>query len=442
MKKKVLIATLGCKVNQYESAAFKAGFENEGFEVVTSNTPADIVVVNTCAVTGSAGAQSRQVIRKFLRKNPDATVVITGCYGELLGEAIQQEKELAGRDFLVIGNSKKDVLVAETLNSKRESSPFILGDIGKSKTVCHLPLQRFGQRSRAYLRVQDGCESFCSYCIVPYTRGPSRSVALKDVLDQARIFADQGHREIVLTGIHLGHYGKDLRPRENIATLLDRLTLSTPQVFYRISSLEPLEITDELLILMQDRPNIQPHLHIPLQSGHDVILKKMNRRYTTDQFREVILRSLDQIPNLALGIDILAGFPGETDEQFQEARDFLETLDFTYLHVFPYSVRPGTSAASMPDQVPKHIKERRVAILRELSENKRKIFYKKHLGQTRTVLIERKRDSQGRLKGFTDNYIDIRFEGPDALLGDCTRILLVSLHEDFVIGKRIEPNES
>lgn len=429
-------------MNQYESAAFKAGFEDAGLEVIATGNDADIVVINTCAVTGNAGAQSRQSIRKALRNNPLARIVITGCYAELCGEDFKKEKTLQDRDYLVIGNSKKDKLVDVSLDLRASSPQLIMGKIRKAEKICHLPVKRFGQRSRAYLRIQDGCESYCSYCIVPFTRGPNRSLPVTEVLQQAQIFAEAGHREIVLTGIHLGFYGRDLQPFEDIVSLLDKLTRTTPHTLYRISSLEPLEITDELLMLMKERTNIQPHLHIPLQSGHDAILKKMNRRYTTAQFKEVISRCRQQIPDLAIGIDILAGFPGETDEFFSQARKFLEELDFTYLHVFPYSVRPGTQAALYQEQVAKSIKDTRVAILRDLSENKRKSFYSKHLGQTRTVLVEGQRDEKDRLKGFTDNYIAVRFKGPDSLLNSLAHVHLISLRENYIIGERITPHES
>ncbi len=251
--KKVLITTLGCKVNQYESAAFKTGFEDAGLTVVAGNGQADIVVINTCAVTGSAGAQSRQAIHQALRKNPGAEIIICGCYAEIAAAELAQDEELQGRTYTIIGNSKKDQLVRQALIGSTDTAKILLGDIAHAKEICRLPVRRFGDRVRAYLRIQDGCESFCTYCIVPYTRGPSRSLPLAEVIDQAKIFAGEGHKEIVLTGIHLGNYGKDLQEKPTLVALLDTLTLATPQVAYRISSLEPLEIDTALLALMQKR---------------------------------------------------------------------------------------------------------------------------------------------------------------------------------------------
>lgn len=439
---KVFIATLGCKVNQFESASFKSGFEERGMAVASTSEEADLIVINTCAVTAGAGAQSRQTIRHALRLNPTAEIIITGCYAEIAAKELADAQELVGRTFSLVGNSKKDRLVAGALTNLPGTREIIMGSIDDARDICRLPVRRFGDRSRAYLRIQDGCESFCTYCIVPYTRGPSRSLPVNEVIEQARIFTDEGHKEIVLTGIHLGYYGNDLTGNDNLLSLLDKLTLATPETSYRISSLEPLEISESLLSLMQERKNIQPHLHIPLQSGSDDILTRMNRRYTTDQFREVIDLCHKHLPDVAIGVDILAGFPGETDEHFTAAKNFLQSLFFSYLHVFPYSIRPGTVAADFKQQIPKKIKDARVAQLRLLSDEKKIAFYSNQLEQIRPVLVEGRRDSAGRLKGFTDNYIAVHFDGPDSLLNSITAVKLRFLKESIVIGERIEHHEN
>ncbi len=432
----VLITTLGCKVNQYESAAFKAGFEAAGLTVVARNGQADIVVINTCAVTGSAGAQSRQAVRRALRKNPAAKIIITGCYAEVAGEKLAEEKELQGRPYTVIGNSKKDELVSRAMAGGSMAGAMVLGTISEARQICRLPVRRFSDRCRAYLRIQDGCESYCTYCIVPFTRGPSRSLPVAEVIDQARIFADAGHREIVLTGIHLGNYGKDLPAKTSLAALLDQLSLATPAVAYRISSLEPLEIDDAFLTLMGERPNIQPHLHIPLQSGDDEVLARMNRRYTTEQFRQIIELCRKRLPDAAIGVDILAGFPGESDRHFEAGLAFVESLACSYLHVFPYSIRPGTAAAAFPDQVAKGVKEQRVAVLRKLSDARKMAFYQSQLGRTWPVLVEGRRDHTGMLQGFTANYIAVTFTGPDSLLHQVVPVRLLSLTDTCALGER------
>jgi len=440
--KKILITTLGCKVNQYESAAFKTGFEDAGYTIAASDEKADIVVINTCAVTANAGAQSRQAVRHSVRANPGAHIVITGCFAETGAKKLSQEKELLGRKYSIVGNSKKDSLVQNALKNKEERQQVDLGFILEKKEICHLPVRRFGDRSRAYLRIQDGCESYCTYCIVPYTRGPSRSLPRAEVIKQAKLFGSEGHKEIVLTGIHLGLYGRDLGQGEDFISILDELSSITPEILYRISSLEPLEITDALLSLMKCRDNIQPHLHIPLQSGNDEILSRMNRRYSTAEFYEIIAKCNETLPDGALGIDILAGFPGETDYHFNSSLAFLETLDFTYLHVFPYSIREGTVAAEYGDQVTKKTKKSRVTILRKLSEQKRDIFYKSQVGKKYPVLIEGQRSRDGFLKGFTSNYVAVKFQGPDSLLNNITRVKLLSLEKGHVVAERERNNES
>lgn len=440
--KHVVITTLGCKVNQYESASFQTGFAAAGYTVVKSSKDADIVVVNTCAVTARAGAQSRQAVRRAIRANPGARIIITGCYAEIAATQLAEMEELHGREYAIIGNSVKDRLVPTAIGYDDNLQRMLLGSIDSAQEICRLPVRHFGDRTRAYLRVQDGCESFCTYCIVPYTRGPSRSLPVDEVLSQAMVFAEEGYREIVLTGIHIGHYGRDLAGRPDIASLIDQLSARTPEVRYRISSLEPTEISPRLLGLMRERANITPHLHIPLQSGDDEILARMNRKYTTAQFRTVIETCLAALPNAAIGIDILAGFPGETDTHFANTRDFLASLDCTYLHVFPYSRRPGTAAAEYPDEVGKQLKDQRVAELRLLGEEKRDTFYRRQLGSTLPVLVEGKRDGDGLLQGFSDNYVPVHFHGSDNLKNSVVGVRLTTLDGQQVTGEVTSDDES
>jgi len=440
--KQVIITTLGCKVNQYESAAFHTGFVEAGFSVVKTGKDADLVVVNTCAVTAKAGAQSRQAVRQAIRANPRARIIITGCYAEIGAAELAGLDELSGRSYSIIGNSKKDCLVANATEDHAEFQQLLLGTIDSAREICRLPVHHFGDRTRAYLRVQDGCESYCTYCIVPFTRGPSRSLPQDEVLAQAKRYAEDGYNEIVLTGIHLGYYGRDLSPALDITSLLDRLTATTPEVRYRISSLEPTEITEQLLMLMKSRDNIMPHLHIPLQSGDDEILTRMNRKYTTTEFRTVVQQCRQYLPDAAIGIDILAGFPGESAEHFQRTKDFIDSLPCTYLHVFPYSRRPGTIAANFPDEVKKVSKEQRVAELRALSERKRDTFYRSQLGRILPVLVEGRRDRQGLLQGFSSNYVSVHFGGGDHLKNRVVHVLLQEHDGPQVLGEVRESNES
>ena len=433
--KNVFITTLGCKVNQYESAAFKTAFTEAGHRLVGPGDSADIVVVNTCSVTAKAGLQSRQAVRQAVRKNPQARILITGCHAEAAPRELEELEELQGREYVIIGNSKKDCLVPEALSDDRQVERILLGTIGSADKICDLPVKHFGDRTRAYLRVQDGCESFCTYCIVPYTRGPSRSLPFIKVLDQAKVFVAEGYKEIVLTGIHLGYYGKDLTDHGDIADLIDKLSSELPTARFRISSLEPTEITDRLLALMQERANLTPHLHIPLQSGDDEILEKMGRRYTTGEFRDIIDKVRSALPHCAIGIDLLAGFPGETENHFQSCLDFVSALDVTYLHVFPYSKRPGTVASGFKGDILKDVKHERVARLRGVSDGKKSAFYRSQLGRVLPVLAEGKRDQAGLLKGFSDNYVQVHFVGGDELINTIVDVRLLETDGNSVTGE-------
>ncbi len=430
--KKIAITTLGCKVNQFESASFINSFEDAGFEITKEN--ADVIIVNTCAVTNAAGSQSRQTVRQALRNHPKARIIITGCYVEIGCKELEQIEELQGREYQIIGNSCKDQLVSSVLQTDNSFDKLLLGTIGEAKDICRLPVRKFGDRTRTYLRIQDGCESFCTYCIVPFTRGPSRSLPLDEVMEQAKIFADAGYTETVLTGIHIGAWGKDLIGEDDFTHLMDQLSANFPEMRFRISSLEPIEITDELLHLVKTRHNIFPHLHIPLQSASDEILDRMNRRYTTSQFKNIIDKCHRAIPDLCIGIDILAGFPGETEKHFEDAYSYLQDLNYTYLHVFPYSIRPGTKASEFTDQIHGDIKTERVKRLRSLSDQKKMAFYESQLGKTLPIQVEGKRTSDGKLRGYTDNYVLVHFDGPDSLMRTTTTVNLLENNHSFVLG--------
>ncbi len=394
------------------------------------------MVINTCTVTGKAGAQSRQELRKALRNHPQAKIIITGCYSQMASDEILAMKELQNRSISIVGNGDKHLLVDLALQDS-EQPTISKADISTTSKISPLPVSRFGSRTRAYLRIQDGCNSYCSYCVVPYTRGPSRSLAIEEVLKQAKTFSELGYREIVVTGIHVGYYGADLADNVDISSIMEMLCSATPDIRYRLSSIEPLETSTKLLDVMRENHNFMPHLHIPLQSGNDEILLRMNRRYTTSQFREKLEFCREKMQDIAIGIDILAGFPGETNDQFEQSFEFVKSLDFTYLHVFPYSIRPGTPAAQFGGQVEKTEKNIRVKKLRGLGEEKKKSFYHRFIGSTRPTLVENKRSKTGLLKGFTDNYIPVSFAGSDALKKSIVRINLEKSAASGMLGKVI-----
>ncbi|MCF6291272.1 MAG: tRNA (N(6)-L-threonylcarbamoyladenosine(37)-C(2))-methylthiotransferase MtaB [Desulfobacterales bacterium] len=426
--KTVAVATLGCKVNQFESASFLSDFVEQGLEQVPFSQAADIYVINTCAVTAKAAAQSRQMIRRAQRANPSAKIVVTGCYAQVEPDTIREITR--GDCSCLVANHQKHHLVATALN---QTAPDFDPEIGREKEISPLRVKRFAGRSRPFLKIQDGCNNFCSYCIVPHARGRSRSLAPEAVLAQARQFVAAGYREMVVTGIHVGAYGRDLCPRVSLTGILEQLARATPGIRYRISSLEPSEISTELLRLMAETPALMDHLHIPLQSGDDIILKQMRRCYSTREFKEIVLAVRQALPAAAIGVDLLTGFPGEDEQAFYNTCELIDQLPVTYLHVFPYSRRPSTPAATMAGQVGKATRDERVAVLRQLGEKKKIAFYRSQLGTLHQVLVEGGRHRPGLLKGFSGNYIPVTIKGPAPAANQVLTVRLEKLLDDGTV---------
>ena len=431
MKKTIAITTLGCKVNQFESASFVTGFADADCEIVPFSGPADIYVINTCAVTARAGQQSRQLVRRAIRANPEARIVVTGCYAQI---AAEQLLEITDNPVCIVGNGNKHLLVETALLDDPPELIMLTGNIGLQKEICRLPVRRFRGRTRCYLRIQDGCNNFCSYCIVPYSRGRSRSLPKSAVLKQVEVFRDQGYREMVITGINVGKYGLDIDENETIYTLLDNLCSHFPDMRIRLSSIEPVEVDDRLIEIMAKNENFMPHFHIPLQSGDDRILARMNRRYTAEVFVGVIRKISSAFPNAAIGCDVLTGFPGEDEPAAENTFRLLQGLPISYLHVFPYSRRPGTQAASFKEQVNGKIKDERVRRLRKLDQKKRQAFYRRQLGTVHRVLVERRNTKTGMLQGFTENYIPLQFAGPSRLIRQVVPVCLDRIQDDQPIA--------
>jgi threonylcarbamoyladenosine tRNA methylthiotransferase MtaB len=425
-------------VNQCESASFNESFTEKGYEVTPFSQTADIYVINTCAVTAKAAAQSRQMIRKAQRTNPDARLVVTGCYAQVDPQKIE---EIVTGPVCIVGNANKQQLVAAALagtgscrKCNGDGKPEYFNEISAQKLFSHLPYKDFAGRTRAFLKIQDGCNNFCSYCIVPHARGCSRSLNPAAVLQQAAGFAQQGYKEIVLTGIHVGHYGLDLESGGNLFSILEQLTKQNPAVRFRLSSLEPGEVSPELLQFMAATDNFMPHLHIPLQSGDDMVLQKMKRRYTVADFTKIIDDCKTLLPQAAIGVDVLVGFPGEDDVAFSNTIELLKTLPVTYLHVFPYSRRPGTPAAGFADQVPEKIKKQRVAVLRELDHKKRVDFYSSQLGDLHRILVETVKGRDGLANGFTENYIPVQFKAKPVHGNQVVLVKLDGIADKKVLG--------
>lgn len=395
-----------------------------------ASSPADIFVINTCAVTARAGQQSRQLIRKIARNNPHARLVLTGCYAQT---APAELLSLAPASALtVIGNSSKHLLVQAAL---AEVPPaLVTAEISTVREISPLPVRRFNGRTRAVLRIQDGCNNFCSYCIVPYARGRSRSLPITAVLEQAHIFAEEGSQEMIITGINVGKYGLDLSEGEDIYSLLDILCREFPSLRIRLSSIEPTEVSSRLLAVMTAHRNFMPHLHIPLQSGDSRILSRMNRHYTAAIFAKAVVDIHAALPHAAIGCDILTGFPGEDDSAADSSFRLLADLPVSYLHIFPYSIRLSTAAASFADQVSAPVKNERAARLHRLDWEKRTAFHLRHLGTMQQVLVERKDGRSRLLKGFSENYIPVQFSGPACLAGTVVSVRLDEMKEGAVLG--------
>lgn len=406
---KVAVTTLGCKINQFESAAICESLGREGFQLVPFEDAADIYVINTCTVTAKTDAESRRLVRRALRRNPGARVVVTGCYAQV---APEQLGSLPGVT-LVVGNSEKRNLV-ELLKGVPPAK-VLVADISRERTAAGLVLESFAEHTRAFLQVQNGCDAFCSYCIVPYARGRNRSVPPGEALAGVRSFAVRGFREVVLTGIHLGSYGTDLEPPTSLLALLEAIERERLVPRLRIGSVEPNEVSDDLIAFLAASTTVCPHLHLPLQSGDDRVLARMNRRYTAAFFRDLVTRLVAALPDICIGCDVIVGFPGETDEEFAATRALVEALPIAYLHVFPYSRRPGTPAADMADQVDGAVIRNRAAALRAVADRKKRDYYGRFVGRELAVLVQES-TAEGELAGLTRNYIPISFAGERALI--------------------------
>lgn len=406
--KKIAITTLGCKINQFESAAMTQALEKDGFSIVPFSEPADIYLINSCTVTAKTDAESRRLIRRATRLNPDAKVVVTGCYAQMSGAEIL---ELPGVN-LVLGNSEKRDIVA-LLKEAGDEPKSVVSDIFQARSGEGTPLETFAEHTRAFLQVQNGCDARCAYCIVPFARGASRSVAPAEAVQGMAAFVAQGFKEIVLTGIHLGGYGLDLTPATDLLGLLKLAEERVPVNRVRVGSVEPTEVPPEMVAFLAGSEKVCPHLHLPLQSGSDAVLARMNRGYDTKLFRDVVHSLVQAVPDICIGTDIIAGFPGETDAEFEETYRFLDELPLAYLHVFPFSLRPGTPAATMKPQVQSRVIKDRAEALRLLSERKNHVYAGRFVGRDLQVLVQR--DAGGR-KGLSRNYLPVLVEDAESLV--------------------------
>jgi threonylcarbamoyladenosine tRNA methylthiotransferase MtaB len=430
---KIGMATLGCKTNHSDATSLAAELSAQGYTLIPFHQCADVYIVHTCTVTQKTDYQSRQLIRRAIAGNPRAQIIVTGCYAQVSPETL---RTIPGVDFIIgIRERHKIPGIIASEKKLREACLF------SSSVEERLPLEDgrsplFFERTRAYLKVQDGCNAFCSYCIVPYARGRSRSLPLPDVLAKAGELAGKGFKEIVLTGIHLGAYGEDLNPSLALLDLLQALERETPHIRIRLSSIEPREFTPSLIDFLAKSQKVCTHLHIPLQSGDDGILQRMNRTYSAAFFAALVNCLLGMIPELAIGVDVIGGFPGEDEKAFENTMRLLEDLPIAYLHVFPYSKRPGTPAETFPAQVPSQVIKARCQALRELGTKKQGLFYSAFRGKRVKVLVESKRDRESRcLKGYSRNYIPVLILGENEFINQELNIEITEVRGAKVFGK-------
>ena len=429
----VAFHTLGCKVNHYETEAIWQLFKDANYERVEFETNADVFVINTCTVTNTGDKKSRQIIRRALRQNPDAVVCVTGCYAQTSSAEIM---EIPGVD-IVVGTQDRHKLLDYIQQFQDERQPINgVGNIMKNRTYEELEVPYFTDRTRASLKIQEGCNNFCTFCIIPWARGLMRSRDPEKVVEQATQLVNSGYKEIVLTGIHTGGYGQDLK-NYNLAQLLRDLDTIEGLERIRISSIEASQLTDEVIDVIGNSNKVVRHLHIPLQSGSDDVLKRMRRKYTMAHFSERLTKLHQALPDLAVTSDVIVGFPGESEDEFQETYDFIVNHHFSELHVFPYSPRIGTPAARMDNQIDEETKNVRVHKLISLSNQLAKEYASKFEDEVLEVIPEEMGEEPHTLVGYADNYMKVRFEGDDSLIGQIVKVKIVKANYPINEGKAI-----
>lgn len=420
----VAFYTLGCKVNFYDTEAIWQLFKNEGYDQVDfDEQTADVYLINTCTVTNTGDKKSRQIIRRAIRRNPDAIVAVTGCYAQTSPAEIL---DIPGVD-LVIGTQDRDKILPYVREIQESRQPVnAVRNIMKTRVFEEMDVPDFADRTRAFLKIQDGCNNFCTFCIIPWSRGLSRSRESNSIVQQAHQLVHAGYKEIVLTGIHTGGYGDDME-NYDLTDLLWDLDKVEGLERIRISSIEASQIDDRMLDVIKRSNKLVRHFHIPLQAGDDTVLKRMRRKYTTEEFYNKMLRIREAMPDVAITTDVIVGFPGETDEMFRNGYELMKKIGFSEMHVFPYSKRTGTPAARMEDQVDEEVKNARVHELIDLSEQMQLAYAQQFVGQVLDVIPEgeaKGREGSGKLQGYSDNYIQLVFDGSQDMIGKVCRVKL------------------
>ena len=431
--KKVALHNLGCKVNAYETEAMQEILEQNGYEIVPFEEKADAYIVNTCSVTNMADKKSRQMLHRAKKMNPEAVVIAAGCYVQSAGEELLKDTSVD----ILIGNNEKVNLPSILENWGKEHKPLYVHDLTREHTYEELTLSHTAGHTRAFMKIQDGCNQFCTYCIIPYTRGRVRSRRLSDIVAEAGRLAENGYQEVVLTGIHLDSYGTDLEEHENLLTVIQEIAKIDGIKRIRLGSLEPRIMTEKFVAGLAAEEKLCPHFHLSLQSGCDATLKRMNRRYSAEEFRQCCERLRRHFDDPALTTDVIVGFPGETEEEFTATVEFLKDICFYETHVFKYSRRKGTKADQMPDQIPEQIKNQRSDVLLALTEKNSGEYRKKLLGRTVKVLLEEESTIGGTtyLTGHTREYVKVAVAPETAAAGEIIDVKVTGLLKDMVLGE-------
>jgi len=412
--------SLGCKVNTYEIQAIKELLNEKGY-IESHDDKCDVFIINTCAVTQVGEQKSRQMIRKSISKYPNAITIVMGCYSQLHPEIVES---IEGVD-IVLGTSNRSKIV-EFLEDfiKNNSQIVCVNKENRNEEYECLKITSYSENTRAFIKIQDGCNNFCSYCIIPYTRGNFRSRPKEEIFSEIKNLCDRGFLEIVLTGIDSAGYGKEFKEEKyRFNDLLKEIIQREPRLKrIRISSMEESELDDEFIEILKNNPVVAPHLHIPLQSGSEGVLKRMRRKYNKEQFLSTINKIKEAVPNIALACDVIVGFPGETEEEFVECMDFIKECGFHYLHVFPYSIRPGTPASKMENQIDPKIKKERVHRLISFGENLKEEYENKFIGKELNVIVETYNPKEKMYHGYSDNYIDVKIRSEENILGKYIKV--------------------
>lgn len=427
---KFAIITLGCKVNLYESENYVQSLKEAGYIEVAFNEQADIYIINTCTVTNTASSKSRQKINQARKQNPKAIICAVGCLVQIGDEKLDQ---LDGIDIM-IGSTHKDQLVSLINNALSKNEKYrVVDDVRQNSNFDELYVSNFTHHTRAFLKIQDGCDQFCAYCIIPYARGKERSLAPDKVIEQAKKLLSNGHKEIVLSGIHTGRYGKE--HQTNLTALIKQL-LITNIYRLRISSIEITEITDEMILLIKEDDRLAKHLHIPLQSGCDKILTLMKRPYDTVYFLDRIRYIQQMIPDISISTDIIVGFPGESEEDFMKTLSFIKEVNFSFLHVFPYSKKSGTVAAQMADQISQDVKRSRVTQLISLSDKLYETYQKTFLAKEVDIIMEAEKD--GKWMGHSSHYLPIEIDSDELYRNKVYNVSITSYENLHLLGRIVE----